>query len=83
MHEDFLPCQAGHRHGNGGIYIMPKKPKFTRESLLQEAYSIAEIQGIEEVSSRSLAKNLNCSIQPIYTHFPTMAELRQETFRYA
>ena len=62
---------------------MPKKPKFTRESLLQEAYSIAEAQGIDEVSSRSLAKSLDCSIQPIYTHFPTMAELRQETFRYA
>ena len=62
---------------------MPKKPKFTRESLLQEAYSIAEEQGIDEVSSRSLAKSLGCSIQPIYTHFPTMAELRQETFRYA
>ena len=62
---------------------MPKKPKFTRESLLQEAYAIAEAQGIDEVSSRSLAKSLGCSIQPIYTHFPTMAELRQETFRYA
>lgn len=62
---------------------MPKKPKFTRESLLQEAYAIAEEQGIDEVSSRSLAKSLGCSIQPIYTHFPTMAELRQETFRYA
>ena len=62
---------------------MPKKPKFTRESLLQEAYTIAEAQGIDEVSSRSLAKSLGCSIQPIYTHFPTMAELRQETFRYA
>ena len=62
---------------------MPKKPKFTREMLLTEAYSIAEHQGIGEVSSRSLAKSLGCSIQPIYTHFPTMAELRQETFRYA
>ena len=62
---------------------MPKKPKFTRESLLQEAYAIAEEQGIDEVSSRSLAKSLGCSLQPIYTHFPTMAELRQETFRYA
>ena len=62
---------------------MPKKPKFTRESLLQEAYAVAEEQGIDEVSSRSLAKTLGCSIQPIYTHFPTMAELRQETFRYA
>ena len=62
---------------------MPKKPKFTRETLLQEAYSIAEAQGIDEVSSRSRAKSLGCSIQPIYTHFPTMSELRQETFRYA
>ena len=62
---------------------MPKKPRFTREALLAEAYRIAEAQGISEVSARSLAKSLQCSIQPIYTHFPTMAELRQETFRYA
>ena len=70
------------REKNGGE-TMPKKPKFTRESLLQEAYAIAEAEGIDEVSSRSLAKCLGCSIQPIYTHFPTMAELRLETFRYA
>ena len=62
---------------------MPKKPKFTRDALLAEAYRIAEIQGISAVSARSLSKSLHCSIQPIYTHFPTMAELRQETFRYA
>ena len=79
----YMPCRAGRSHRNGGILTMPKKPKFTRESLLQEAYAIAGNQGIEEVSSRSLAKSLGCSIQPIYTHFPTMAELRQETFRYA
>lgn len=62
---------------------MPKKPKFSRELLLQEAYAIADAEGINEVSSRSIARNLGCSIQPIYTHFPTMAELRLETFRYA
>ena len=62
---------------------MPKKPKFTREMLLQEAYNIARDQGIEEVSARSLSKRLGCSIQPVYTHFPSMAVLRQETFRYA
>lgn len=62
---------------------MPKKPKFSREILLQEAYVIAREKGIEEVSARSLSKRLGCSIQPIYTHFPTVAALRQETFRYA
>lgn len=62
---------------------MPPKQKISRESLLAHAFLIAEEQGIMAVTSRSVAKAAGCSIQPVFSHFPTMEELRQATFDYA
>lgn len=62
---------------------MPPKQKITKELLLEHAYAIAEKQGIMAVTSRSVAKAAGCSIQPVFSQFPTMEYLRQETFDYA
>lgn len=62
---------------------MPPKQKITRDMLLEHAFQIAEQQGIMAVNSRSVAKSVGCSIQPVFSHFPTMEELRQATFDYA
>lgn len=62
---------------------MPPKQKITKEVLLSHAFTIAEEQGIAAVTSRSVAKSVGCSIQPIFSQFPTMEELRQATFDYA
>ena len=62
---------------------MPPKIKITKQALLQKAYEITEQQGIEALTSRSLAAAAGCSVQPVFSHFPTMEELRQETFQYA
>lgn len=62
---------------------MPPAQKITKEALLSCAYQIAEAQGISAVTSRSVAKLAGCSIQPVFSHFPTMESLRQETFSYA
>ena len=62
---------------------MPPKQKVTKDMLLEHAFQIAKEQGIMAVTSRSVAKAANCSIQPIFTHFPTMQELRKATFAYA
>lgn len=51
--------------------------------LLEHAFKIAEEQGIMAVTSRSVAKSIGCSIQPVFSQFPTMEELRQATFNYA
>ena len=61
---------------------MPPKEKITRELLLACAFQIAEEQGIDAVTSRSVAKAAGCSIQPVFSHFPTMEALRQATFEY-
>lgn len=62
---------------------MPPKQKIKIETLLEHAFKIAEEQGIDAVTSRSVAKSVGCSIQPVFSHFPTMEELRQATFDYA
>ena len=62
---------------------MPPKVKITRENLLECAYRIAEQAGIAAVTSRSVAKLAGCSIQPVFSHFPTMEALRKATFDYA
>lgn len=62
---------------------MPPKQRITKEMLLEHAFKIAEEQGISEVTSRSVAKSIGCSIQPVFSQFKTMEELRQATFDYA
>lgn len=62
---------------------MPPKQKISKEDLLAQAFRIAEEQGIAAVTSRSVAKAAGCSIQPVFSHFPTMEGLRQATFDYA
>lgn len=62
---------------------MPPKQKISREMLLEHAFQISEEQGIAAVTSRSIAKSIGCSIQPVFSQFPTMEELRQATFEYA
>lgn len=62
---------------------MPPKQKISKELLLKHAFQIAEEQGIAAVTSRSVAKSIGCSIQPVFSQFPTMEALRQATFKYA
>ncbi len=62
---------------------MGPRQKITKEILLEHAFMIAEKQGIMAVTSRSVAKSAGCSIQPVFSHFPTMENLRQATFDYA
>ena len=62
---------------------MPPKQKITKAVLLECAFKIAEDQGIAAVTSRSVSKAAGCSIQPVFSQFPTMEELRKATFDYA
>ena len=62
---------------------MPPIPKVLKEDLLETAFRITEEEGIDAVTSRNIAKRLGCSIQPVFSHFPTMKELRNSTFDYA
>ncbi|MDD3193689.1 MAG: TetR family transcriptional regulator [Oscillospiraceae bacterium] len=62
---------------------MPPKQRITKEILLEHAFQIAGTDGISAVTSRSVAKSAGCSIQPVFSQFPTMEQLRQATFDFA
>lgn len=59
---------------------MSKEVKITKDMILEAAFEIAREKGLEEVSNRSIAKRLECSIRPIYYQFNNSDELKKELY---
>lgn len=63
---------------------MPKA-KYTREEILKAAAEVVRKMGTEGLNVRAIARELNCSTQPVYSRFANMAEvcsaLREEASR--
>ena len=57
---------------------MPPKVNFSREEMLNEAFEIVRQEGLQALSARRIAKNLNSSTQPIYREFESMKQLEAE-----
>lgn len=62
---------------------MPKKPIFTREDIIEKAFSMLEKGTLDNITARSLAKELNCSPAPIYGLFVSMEDLKKELINKA
>ena len=60
---------------------MPPRQKFTKEDVLETAFSIVREQGIENLNARNIAQRLNSSTQPIFSFFENMAELKTDVFQ--
>lgn len=54
---------------------MPPKAKITKDNIIEAALAIAEKKGLSSITARSVAKELGCSVAPIYVNFETMDEL--------
>ena len=59
---------------------MSKEIKITKDMILEAAFDIVREKGLEEVSNRSIAKRLECSIRPIYYQFNNSDELKKELY---
>lgn len=57
---------------------MPPKPKFTREDVVEAAFSVVRKHGWAGLSARSIAQELNSSTQPIYSHLKSIKDLEEE-----
>ena len=57
---------------------MPAKKVISRESIVEAALKIVRRKGMEGLNMRTLAKECNCSTQPIYLSFSTADELKKE-----
>lgn len=56
---------------------MPKQ-KITKEMVVDAAFELARRGGMELVLVKNIAKELNCSVQPIYSYCENMDGLRRD-----
>ena len=54
---------------------MPPKVKITKEDIVNTAVEIVRSNGAQALNARTIAAELNCSTQPIFSNFATMEEL--------
>lgn len=62
---------------------MPPKAKFTREEIVDAAFSIVRERGMESLTARELSKRLGSSARPIFTVFKNMDEVKDEVIKKA
>ena len=62
---------------------MPPKVKIKKEDIILTAYEIARKKGISGVNARRIAQQLHCSVQPIFSNFDHMEELKNEVLKLA
>lgn len=60
---------------------MPPKIRVPKELIIEKAVGIVKNRGMEGLNARSLAKELNCSVQPLFRDFASMEELKEAVFR--
>ncbi len=57
---------------------MSPKNKFTKEQILGAGIEIIRMGGAEKVTARELGKYLGCSSQPLFSHFKSMEDYKNE-----
>jgi AcrR family transcriptional regulator len=55
---------------------MPRTISIDRERILDTAFELVRARGIDALSARALALQLDCSTQPLYREFDSMEQLR-------
>ena len=62
---------------------MPPKVKFRKEEIAQAALTIAAEKGIDAVTAREVARQLDISTRPIFTYYDTMEQLKADVHELA
>lgn len=57
---------------------MPRKPKYTKEEIAEYGLELVRKQGAESLTARELAKALGTTVAPIFVHYSSMEELKQD-----
>ncbi len=60
---------------------MPPKIKITQEEIMNRAVRIVREKGIESLNARDLAKELGCSVHPIFRVYTTMEGLKTSVYK--
>lgn len=59
---------------------MPPARKYKKEDIVDVAYEIVKKEGYESINARRIAKELGCSVQPIFHNFSSMEEVNKEVY---
>lgn len=59
---------------------MPPIRKYDREKIIEVALNIVERSGLENLTARALARELGCTVNPIFHNFSSMDELTKELY---
>ena len=62
---------------------MPPKIKITKDDIINTTLEIVRRDGADAINARTIAANLGCSTQPIFSNFASMDELRLEVSKKA
>ena len=62
---------------------MPPKFKFTKEEILEAAFTIVRFKGWAGLTTRALAEQLGASARPIYSFFKAMKDMEEEIVKKA
>ncbi|TCZ76651.1 TetR/AcrR family transcriptional regulator [Paenibacillus albiflavus] len=57
---------------------MAPKNKFSKQDIIDAAFNVAKVEGIDTITIRKVAEKLGSSIAPIYVNFNDIEELKQE-----
>ena len=60
---------------------MPPLAKYSKESVMEAAFKIVKEEGIAQLNARRIAKELNCSVQPIFSNFENMDDLKKNLYQ--
>lgn len=62
---------------------MPPKARISKEMIIQEAFQIAQKQGVDKITARSISERLKCSTQPVLYYFATVEEIKEAVYQQA
>lgn len=62
---------------------MPPRVKFQKDEIVQSALTVARKKGIEAVTAREVAAELQVSPRPIFTYYESMDQLRRDVYDLA
>ena len=61
---------------------MPRATKFLKEDIIEAACAVVKKEGLSAINARRVAKELGCSVQPIFYQFENMEDLKQATIAH-
>lgn len=62
---------------------MPPKVKISKEDIIKISLELVRNKGTESLNARSVAAELGCSTQPVFSNFSTMEQLQSATLNAA